>query len=346
MYQTRGPTMILEIRHLKLVAAIAETGSVTRAGNRLHLTQSALSHQLGDAEEQLGVTLFDRANGKMTVTAAGERLLQTARSVLHELDRAESEIKNHGGTAAGLIRLSTQCHTAYHWFPPMLTLFQKKFPAVEVQLVIEATNNPFAALLEGKLDLAIVCDPIRNRKIRYTPLFEDDVVVVVSPKHRLASKNFVTPEDFVGENLLLYPPKEESTLLMEILEPVGVRPRKIQEVMLTEAILEMVMGGLGVAALPRWAAGPQLVSRSLVGLPLQPPGYRWVWSVAQLRARQVPAHVQEFIRLLMDRPLLDLGISGRSKAAKKLSNVRRVAGPNISIAPKQTPNRAGSAPMA
>src|SRR5256886_17611502 len=75
-----GGPMHLEIRHLKLVAAVAETGSVTRAGNRLHLTQSALSHQLRDAEEQLGKPLFERKSGKMTLTPAGERVLQTARA--------------------------------------------------------------------------------------------------------------------------------------------------------------------------------------------------------------------------------------------------------------------------
>ena len=116
--------------------------------------------------------------------------------------------------------------------------------------------------------------------------------------------------------------------------------------MLTEAILEMVMGGLGVAALPRWAAGPQLASRSLVGLPLQPPGYRWVWSVAQLRARQAPAYVQEFIHLLMNRPLLDQGIFGRSKARTERSNFRSAAGPNIPIVRKPRENRAESAPIA
>jgi LysR family transcriptional regulator for metE and metH len=296
--------MNLEIRHLKLVAAVAETGSITRAGNLLHLTQSALSHQLRDAEEQLGMALFERKNGKMTLTSAGDRLLQTARTVLGELDRAESDIHKNGGTAKGLIRLSTQCHTAYHWFPSRLTLFQKKFPGVEVQLVLEATNNPFEALLEGKLDLALVCDPIRNRKIRYTPLFEDDVLIVVPPKHRLAAKNFAAPEDFATEHILLYPPKTESTLLTKILEPAGIQPRKIQEVLLTEVILEMVIGGLGIAALPRWAVGPQVASGALVGVPLQPPGYKWQWSVAQLRENHPPAYVQEFIRLLAERPLL------------------------------------------
>jgi LysR family transcriptional regulator, regulator for metE and metH len=314
--------MHLEIRHLKLVAAVAETGSVTRAGNRLHLTQSALSHQLRDAEDQLGAPLFERKNGRMILTAAGDRLLQTARTVLAELDRAELDIQkncHHPKDAKGLIRISTQCHTAYHWFPSRLLLFQKRFPGVEVQLVIEATNNPFEALLEGKLDVALVCEPVRNRKIRYTPLFEDDVVIVVPPNHSVAGKNCAAPQDFGAENILVYPPRSESTLLTKILEPAGIQPRKIQEVLLTEVILEMVIGGLGIAALPRWAVGPQLSSGALIGVPLQPPGYRWQWSVAQLRDNHSPVYIQEFIRLLAERPILADFVPRAPKSKRRLS---------------------------
>jgi len=306
--------MNLEIRHLKLVAAIAETGSVTRAGNRLHLTQSALSHQLRDAEEQLGACLFERKSGKMTLTTAGERLLQAARSVLGELERAELEIQKNGAAAKGLIRISTQCNTVYHWLPPRLILFQKQFPDVEVQLVIEATHNPFEALLEGKLDLAIINEPIRNRKIRYLPLFEDEVVIAVPPGHRLAGKNCAAPEDFARENILLYPPKEESTLLTKVLEPAGIRPRKVQEITLTEALIEMVIGGLGITALPKWTLAPQLASGALVGVPLKPPGYKWNWSIAQLRENRTPAYVQEFIRILAKRPLYTEFSRGMSKS--------------------------------
>ena len=94
--QAGETVMNLEIRHLKLVAGIAETGSVTLAGNRLHLTQSALSHQLHDAEEQLGVALFERRSGRMILTPAGERLLQSANVVLAELERAEKEVQDRG----------------------------------------------------------------------------------------------------------------------------------------------------------------------------------------------------------------------------------------------------------
>ena len=297
--------MHLEIRHLKLVAAIAETGSVTLAGNRLHLTQSALSHQLRDAEEQLGVPLFERRNRRMTLTAAGERLLQSARAVMDELARAEKEIRecNGNGAAKGVLRLSTECYTVYHWLPPRLRLFQHKFPAVDFQLVIEATGSPFEALLEGKLDLAIVCDPIHNRRIRYTPLFEDEVVIIVPPEQRLAGRRFAAPQEFAGENLIIYPPKEDSTVLNRFLIPAGVSPRKIQEVMLMDVIIEMVRGGLGVAALAKWAVAPHLDSGALVGLSLTEQGFRRTWSAAQLRDTRTPPYVEEFIRVLAEHPI-------------------------------------------
>ena len=231
--------MHLELRHLKLVAAIAETSSVTLAANKLHLTQSALSHQLRDAEEQLGVPLFERRNRRMALTAAGERLLLSARAVIEELARAEKEIRecNGNGVTKGVLRVSTECYTVYHWLPPRLKLFQHKFPAVDFQLVIEATDSPFEALLEGKLDLAIVCDPIRNRKIRYTPLFEDEVVIIVSPEHRLAGKKFAAPVEFANENLIIYPPKEDSTVLQ--------RPsRELPQIQCRRAKRRCVSGGL------------------------------------------------------------------------------------------------------
>jgi LysR family transcriptional regulator, regulator for metE and metH len=297
--------MFLEIRHLKLVAAIAETGSVTQAGNQLHLTQSALSHQLRYAEEQVGGPLFERKSRKMVITAAGERLLQTAKNVLAELDCLAREIQHSGEASAGLIRLSTQCYTVYHWLPLRLKLFQKRFPEVEFQLVVEATDKPFRALLEGTLDLAIVCDPIRNRKILYTPLFEDELFIIVAPDHRLAAKQYLAPEDLAEEDLLIYPPKEECTVLKEFLEPAGISPRRIQEVMLTAAIIEMVIAGLGIACLPGWAAAPQLASGAVIGVPLTAQGFNRAWWAAQLRDHRAPSYLQEFIRLLQERPLTE-----------------------------------------
>jgi LysR family transcriptional regulator, regulator for metE and metH len=306
----------LEIRHLRLVTAIAEAGSVTQAGNRLHLTQSALSHQLRDAEEQLGAPLFERRKGKMLLTPAGERLLQTAKTVLTELERAHSDIQKGDGDPPGLIRLSTQCYTVYYWLPPLLKLFQKKFPAVDFQLVVEATDNPIKALLEGTLDVAIACTPIRNRKIVYTPLFEDELLINVAPGHRLAGRKYVEPKDLAEETVIIYPPKEESTVLMEVLAPAGVTPHKVREVTLTEAAIELVGGGFGVAALPHWAVAPQLASGAIIGIPLTAKGVHRTWYAAQMRDNRSPEHLREFIRLLEERPISS-GYDKRRVSPKK-----------------------------
>ena len=116
----------LEIRHLKLLAAVAEEGSVTEAGRRLHVTQSALSHQLRDAEEKLGAQLFMRLGRKMVLTAAGEKLLESAKRVLDELRTAETQIEGLNGATRGVIRVSTECYTCYHWLPPVLKRFHAK----------------------------------------------------------------------------------------------------------------------------------------------------------------------------------------------------------------------------
>jgi LysR family transcriptional regulator for metE and metH len=215
-----------------------------------------------------------------------------------------------------VLRVSTECYTVYHWLPPRLKLFQHKFPAVDFQLVIEATGSPFEALLEGKLDLAIVCDPIHNRRIRYTPLFEDEVVIIVPPEHRLAGRRFAAPQEFAGENLIIYPPKEDSTVLNRFLLPAGITPRKIQEVMLTDVIIEMVRGGLGVAALAKWAVSPQLDSGVLVGLSLTEQGFRRTWSAAQVRDARTPPYVEEFIRVLAEHPIPEC-VTPRKVTARK-----------------------------
>src|ERR1700756_5499496 len=141
----------LEIRHLKLVATMAETGTVTEASRRLHVTQSALSHQLRDAEERLGAALFLRLGKKMVLTSAGETLMSSTQRGLKELGNAERMIAANTGGGQGVIRLCTESYTCYHWLPPLMAEFYKKFPGVEIQ--ISAASNSAAALLEGQLDV-------------------------------------------------------------------------------------------------------------------------------------------------------------------------------------------------
>src|SRR5262249_45641530 len=195
----------LEIRHLRLLAAVAQTGSVTEAGKRLHLTQSALSHQLRDAEEKLGTALFLRLGKRMVLTPAGEKLLASAQRGLDELHKAESQIEGLNGSTRGLIRISTEGYTCYHWLPPVRNKFHKRFPKVEISVDAEYTHRPIEALLDGRLDVAILncTPPPRNPSLRLMPMFEDEMVLVMSPHHRLAAHDQIPVKELAGETALI-----------------------------------------------------------------------------------------------------------------------------------------------
>jgi LysR family transcriptional regulator, regulator for metE and metH len=288
----------LELRHLRLVKAIADAGSVTRAGEALHLTQSALSHQLRDIENRLNTPLFHRVGRRMLPTEAGRRLIETAGSVLSVVRQAEDQVRMTARGGEGTLRISTECYTVYHWLPPLLKKYRLAHPTVDVQIDASATSNPVQALLAGKLDLAVVSAPPRDRRVAVHPLFDDNMVVIVAPTHPLASRPYVRPEDFRTETLLLYARKEDSYVYRQIVARAGVTPRAIQQVQLTEAIIELVKAGLGVAILSEWAVAPHVRARELRAIRVTRGGCRRRWSAVTLRDTSDLPFVRDFIRLM------------------------------------------------
>jgi LysR family transcriptional regulator for metE and metH len=290
--------MDLEVRHLRLVASVAEVGSLTRAGDRLHLTQSALSHQLRDIETRLGAALFLRIGKRLVLTPAGERLLLSAKEILERLEQTEHDIRQMGQQHAGVLRLTTECYTCYHWLPPLLLHFRRKFPRVEVRIDVDATRHPIEMLLAGKIDLAIVSSPVADRRLVSKKVFEDEIVVIASRHHRFAQQPHVRLAEFRDETLFIYPPKKESRFLQDVLLPAGITPARIEEVQLTEAITELVKAGLGVAVLAQWAVQPLLDAGALVGRPLTARGQHREWRAVMPKDLARADHIVEFIELL------------------------------------------------
>ena len=290
----------IDLRHLRLVVAVAESGGQTRAARKLNLTQSALSHQLRELESRVGTPLFIRASRGMVLTTVGERILASARRVLHEVETLERDLITETTDGnAGVVRLATECYTCYHWLPAVVTAFRQEWPRVDVRIVAEATANPVRALLDGALDLAIVAGDVDERRLGCTSLFEDEQVVVVAPSHPLALQPFVEPEDLREEHLILYTThSSENSVLREVLRPAGVEPRNLTRVQLTEAIVELVKAGLGVSVLARWAIAPQLRDRSLVGIPLTTRGFHRRWWAVTRPHETAPAYQRSLVDLL------------------------------------------------
>jgi LysR family transcriptional regulator for metE and metH len=298
------PLPTLEVRHLSLVNEIASTGSVTRAAERLHLTQSALSHQLRDIESRLGMQLFLRLGKKMVLTPPGERVLSTAKRVLDDIGRTEEDLKLMSQNGKGVLRLCTQCNTGYHWLPPLLQSFHRKFPGVDVQIMVNATTRPIEALLEGQIDLAVVTSEIADKRLVSEPLFDDELVAVVSPAHPFAKRTAIQPEDFAEEHLIIYnADPEDSYTFTRILRPANVEPARVSQVPLTEAILELVKAGLGVSVMARWAIEPAIKTGTVKAIRIGRRGVYRSWTAVSLRDRVEPKWQREFVNLLSRKAL-------------------------------------------
>jgi len=296
--------MELEVRHFRLVAGISDAGSMTRAAERLHLTQSALSHQLRDIESRLGAPLFLRMGRRMVLTAPGRRVLDTARRVLADIERAEDDVRRLAGHASGIIRVCTQCNTGYHWLGPLLQRFQRKHPRVAVHVAADALDRPLDALIDGRVDLALVIDPPVDRRVRLRPLFADEMIALVAKTDPLGGRRWLSPDELAACHLLIYASApEESFVFRRVLGPHGLTPRRVSFIMLTEAIVELARAGTGVGVLPRWSAQAAIAAGGVAALSITRRGMRRRWAAATLAAQPDPPYLIDFVDLIAERAL-------------------------------------------
>lgn len=288
----------IEVRHLRLVAAIAREGAMTRAARHLNLTQSALSHQLHEIEEWLGTPLFFRVSNGMILTPAGEELLVSARIVIEEMQSAEDTIRNLAAGQAGTLRLSIEGHTNFPWLTSLLKRFQQEFPRINVTIIPEVTSNPAQALLDGKLDLAIVYRTQKAKPLVFHPLFRDEMILVSSSSHPLALRSCLEPEDFEKVTLIILSCPQEDSIVRKILQPAGITPRALYYFQSLDAIAEMMYANVGVSILPRSLVLPYLESGKLREIPLLKNRFWRQWYAARILRENSPAYFQEFVHLL------------------------------------------------
>ena len=264
---------MIELRHLKAIAMLADTGSVTRAASRLHLTQSALSHQLAALEDFLETPLFVRQQRPLKLTAAGEKLLDLARQVLPEVEAARQAIaRMKAAPPSRELRIAVECHTCYDWLMPAMDAYREHHPEAELDLVPGFHAEPLALLSGHQADVVIVSETKRQAGIDYHPLFAYEMVALTACGHPLAAKPYLRARDFGLETLITYPvPDRMLDLVRRVLKPAGVNPpRRTAE--LTAAILQLVASRRGIAALPRWAVQTYLERGYVAACPIGPRG--------------------------------------------------------------------------
>lgn len=298
---------MLELRHLRTLLALRDTGSLSKSAERLHLTQSALSHQLRMLETQYDTPLVERDARPLRFTAAGRRLMELAQAVLPQVEDAERRVAQLVQGDVGQLRVAVECHTCFDWLMPAMDAFRERWPDVEMDLVSGFQSDALSLLDSGDADLIIVHDPPPPRAgTTLLPLFRYESVALMSPKHPLARREWLRAKDFAEPLLITYPVADDMLdIVKHVLEPAGIAPRR-RTAELTVAILQLVASNRGIAALPRWSVQPYLERGYIAARGI---GRKGLW--CELYAATSPslasaAYLQEFVQLIRDISLKSL----------------------------------------
>src|SRR4051812_39852898 len=216
---------MLEIRHLKTLVALRETGSLVEAAERLFLTQSALSHQLKELEGRLECELFARKSRPLRFTEAGKRLLQLADEVMAKVSEAERDVKKLIQGEAGRLFMAIECHSCFNWLMPTIDIYRNQWPAIELDFSGGFTFEPLPAPAQGEVDLVITSDPQIIKGIEYVPLFSYEMHIGIANNHPLAEKKFLLPQDLSDQTLITYPvERSRLDVFKQFLTPAGIEP--------------------------------------------------------------------------------------------------------------------------
>lgn len=244
----------LEVRHLQMIQAIAETGRVTEAAEMLGLTPSALSHRIREAERRLDVTLYTRLHKRLRMTPAAEHLAHVAGRVLADMERAEEDVWRTSRGVVHVVRLAIEAYSSYHWLPGFLSFLQNAAPDVDIQVMAGASREPLQSLSNRHIDLAIMSGEIARPGATAVPLFDDEQLFIMAPGHRLAGRDFVEVSDLAMEDLITYSktPGTDGEIGQMLRNGDSTKGRSVT-VELPEVIVELVAAGQGSSVLAGWA---------------------------------------------------------------------------------------------
>ena len=289
----------MDLRQLEILRAVAETGSFTGAGRRLHVSQSAVSRQILLLESELNEPLFWRIKRKVKITPAGEALLQLAIRVFDDIKETTTSITETQEKLTGTVRLVGGMTVSLYVFPTLLRELRRLHPEVDVKVITGSTERLLRKLRAGAADLGLLTLPIDEPDLVTVPVMREELMLVTYPSHPLAKRGRVEPQDLVRQPFVLYEPGSNTRRVIdELFITEKIQPRIVMETENVEIIKAMVKSGIGITvisqqAVEREVKEGQLASCRIGGHTLvRETG--WVY----LKANRVPRKVEEMIKTL------------------------------------------------
>jgi DNA-binding transcriptional LysR family regulator len=289
----------MEIRQLRAFMAIAETKTFTAGARRVNITQAAISMQIRQLEDDVGLQLFTRTPRRVILTEAGESLLERARRILREHDTAVAEIAELGGVEHGRLRIgSASAEFATHQLPHILQGIKETFPNAEISVAAGTSQALVEKIMHGEIDIAFVSLPVENSSVTTDLLFSDEIVAIAHPSHRNAAKRTITAAVLSAEDLILGERGGNTRRLIDdFFTAAGVRPNIVMELSRQEAINQMVEFGLGVGTAGAKTIADEAREGRLVSWRIEGASINWELGLARLRGGYFSPIAREFVAL-------------------------------------------------
>ena len=254
----------MDLRQLEILCAIAETGTFTGAGEKLHVSQSAISRQVLLLEDELREPLFLRQGRGAVPTRAGQTLIQLGHRLLEDLSSTVNQIRNERPELGGTLRIAGGMTVCLYVLPPLLKEFRRAHPGVEIKLITGATPRLARQLRTGGADVALLTLPLDEPSCVVLPAMKEELLLVMPPQHPLARRRRLRPRDVASEPFVLFERSSNTRRTVDrLFTRVGIEPRVVLETENVEILKALVMIGMGLTIIPYQAVAAEVAAGQL-----------------------------------------------------------------------------------
>jgi DNA-binding transcriptional LysR family regulator len=289
----------MDLRQLEILRAIAESGSFTAAGARLHVSQSAISRQVLLLEEEFKEPLFIRYGRRIQITPTGETLLQLSHRVFADIRDTSESILDTKKKLTGTLRLVGGMTVCLYVFPSLLKEFRRQHPDVEIKVITGGTPRLIRQLRSGTADLGLLTLPIDDNALVAEPVIREELLLVTPSGHRLAGSKAVPPSALVRQPFILFESGSNTRRVIdEFFVRADIKPRVVAETENVEIIKSMVASGLGISIVPFQSVAREARGGSLSVARIQGETMVRETGWVHLRSERTPRMVREMMDTL------------------------------------------------
>lgn len=260
----------MEVRDLQVFISVAKHLNYTRAGEEVHLSQPSVSVRIKQLESELGVKLFEQLGKKVALTEAGQLLVTYANRVIRAVEDARHAIEELQGLDRGSLRIGASTTPGMYIIPRTIARFKQLHPNIEVHLGIRDTREIEDGVIRNEFDFGFVGGHLAGDEVDVLPWLRDELVLIVPPTHRLASKKIVKRDDLAKERFI---GRESGSAtratVADRLKELEIQLETVMEMENPESLKKAVQSGLGVAFISKFAVETELKAKAIAAVRIQ-----------------------------------------------------------------------------